>query len=71
VTLPASPLPTLVRAFGVIAIGVVPLMVVRNGTTANSQLVPIIGSLALVIICAAVVAWLMSIVIAGLVVMIL
>ena len=51
-------LPILVRALGVLAIGVVPLLVVRNGATENSQLVPIIGSLALVIICAAVVAWL-------------
>ncbi|WP_225594314.1 hypothetical protein [Mycolicibacterium fortuitum] len=54
-------LPILVRALGVIAIGLVPLLVVRNGETANEQLVPVIGSLALVIICAAVVAWLISI----------
>ncbi|PEG61855.1 hypothetical protein H5U98_02790 [Mycolicibacterium boenickei] len=64
-------LPILVRALGVVAIGLVPLLVVRNGETANEQLVPVIGSLALVIICAAVVAWLISIVISGLVVMIL
>lgn len=64
-------LPILVRALGVIAIGLVPLLVVRNGETANEQLVPVIGSLALVIICAAVVAWLLSIFISGLVVMIL
>lgn len=64
-------LPILVRALGVIAIGLVPLLVVRNGETANEQLVPVIGSLALVIICAAVVAWLISIFISGLVVMIL
>lgn len=63
--------PLLVRAVGVAAIGVVPLLVVRNGAAENSQLVPIIGSTALVIICAAVVAWLTSIVISGLVVMIL
>jgi hypothetical protein len=64
-------LPLLVRAAGVAALGVVPLLVVRNGADENSQLVPIIGSTALVIICAAVVAWLTSIVISGLVVMIL
>ena len=64
-------LPILVRALGVLAIGVVPLLVVRNGAAENSQLVPIIGSLALVVICAAVVAWLLSIVISGLVVMVL
>jgi hypothetical protein len=64
-------LPILVRVLGVIAIGVVPLLVVRNGESENSQLVAIIGSFALVIICAAVLAWLTSIVISGLVVMIL
>ena len=64
-------LPLVVRAAGVAAIGVVPLLVVRNGADANSQLVPMIGSAALVIICAAVVAWLTAIVISGLVVMIL
>lgn len=61
--------PLLVRALGVIAIGVVPLLVVRNGESQNSQLIAIIGSVALVMICAAVVAWLLSIVISGLVVM--
>lgn len=64
-------LPLVVRAVGIAALGVVPLLVVRNGTDENSQLVPIIGSLALVLICAAVVAWLTSIVISALVVMIL
>ena len=64
-------LPLVLRAAGLAAIGVVPLLVVRNGAVENSQLVPIIGSTALVIICAAVVAWLMAIVISGLIVMIL
>ena len=64
-------LPLLVRAAGIAAIGVVPMLVVRNGAVENSQLVPIIGSTALVIICAAVVAWLTAIVISGLIVMIL
>lgn len=64
-------LPLIVRATGIAALGVVPLLVVRNGSDENSQLVPIIGSLALVLICAAVVAWLIAIVLSGLVVMIL
>ena len=63
--------PILVRAAGLLAIGVVPLLVVRNGAAENSQLVPIIGSFALVLICAAGVAWLLSVIISGLVVMIL
>src|SRR5689334_6034707 len=64
-------LPLLVRAAGLAALGVVLLLVVRNGAVENSQLVPIIGSTALVIVCAAVVAWLTAIVISGLIVMIL
>jgi len=64
-------LPLVVRAAGIAVIGVVPLLVVRNGAVENSQLVPINGSTALVIICAAVVAWLTAIVISGLIVMIL
>jgi hypothetical protein len=64
-------LPLLLRALGVLAVGVVPLLVIRNGNDANSELVPIITSLALVIICAAVVAWMLAIAISGLVVMIL
>lgn len=63
--------PILVRVLGVCAIGAVPLLVVRNSQSENSQLVAAIGSLALVIICAAVVTWLISIVLSGLVVMIL
>lgn len=63
--------PLLVRALGVLAIGVVPLLVIRNSDAENSELVAVIASFALVIICAAVVAWLTSIVISGLVVMIL
>jgi hypothetical protein len=64
-------LPLVVRAAGIAVIGVVPLLVVRNGAVENSQLVPIIGSTALVSICAAVVDWLTAIVISGLIVMIL
>jgi divalent metal cation (Fe/Co/Zn/Cd) transporter len=64
-------LPLLLRVAGVGAIGVVPLLVVRNGSDENAELVPILGSLALVLICAAVVSWLLSVVISGLVVMVL
>ncbi len=63
--------PILLRAVGIVALGVVPLLVVRNGSTANAEIVPIIASLALVVICAAVVSWLLAIVISGLVVMVL
>jgi hypothetical protein len=64
-------LPILMRALAVLALGVVPLLVVRNGDRENSELVAIVGSLALVIVCAAVVSWLTAIVLSGLVVMIL
>lgn len=64
-------IPLLVRALGVLAIGVVPLLVVRNNSEDNSELVPIIASLALVLICAAAVAWLLATVLSGLVVMVL
>ncbi len=64
-------LPLLLRAVGVLAIGVVPLLVVRNGATENAELVPILWSFALVLICAAVVAWLLSVIISGVVVMVL
>ena len=40
----------LLRVVGVAAIGVIPLLVVRNGSDDNSELVPILGSLALVLI---------------------
>ena len=59
------------RAVGVLAVGVVPLIVIRNGGDTDALLVPLVGSLALAIICTAVVAWLVSIVISGLVVMVL
>jgi hypothetical protein len=63
--------PLLVRAVGVLAIGVVPLLVVRSSGEADSLLVPLVGSMALAVICTAVVAWLTAIVLSGLVVMIL
>ena len=49
----------------------VPLIVIRSGGKTDALLVPLVGSLALAIICTAVVAWLVSIVISGLVVMVL
>ena len=63
--------PLLVRLVGVLAVGLVPLLVIRSGGDADALLVPLVGSLALAIICTAVVAWLVSIVISGLVVMVL
>jgi hypothetical protein len=63
--------PIMLRAVGLVAVGVVPLLVVRNSPVENAELVPIIASLALVMICAAVVSWLLAIVISGLVVMVL
>jgi hypothetical protein len=64
-------LPILGRVLGVGVLGVVPLLVVRNSADENSHVVPVIGSLALVVICAAVVAWMFAVVISGLIVMIL
>lgn len=63
--------PLLLRALGVGAIGVVPLVVIRSGGETDALLVPLAGSLALAIICTAVVAWLVAVVISGLVVMML
>ena len=63
--------PLMLRLVGVLAVGLVPLMVIRSGGDTDALLVPLVGSLALAIICTAVVAWLVSIVISGLVVMVL
>jgi hypothetical protein len=41
----------LIRAVGVLAVGVVPLIVIRNGGNTDALLVPVVGSLALAIIC--------------------
>lgn len=64
-------LPLLVGLAAVLAVGVVPLIVVRSGPDTDSLLVPLVGSTALVIICTGVVAWLTAVVISGLVVMLL
>ena len=63
--------PLLLRAAGVLALGLVPLVVVRSDAETDALLVPLIGSLALTVICTAVVSWLTAIVISGLVVMVL
>jgi hypothetical protein len=56
---------------GVLAIGVVPLIVVRSSADTDSVLVPLAGSFALTAICTAVVAWLTANVLSGVVVMVL
>ncbi len=63
-------LPLLVRAVGVFGGRPGPLIVIRNGGDTDALLVPLVGSLALAIICTAVVALLVSSVISGLVVMV-
>lgn len=63
--------PLLIGLAGVLAVGVVPLIVIRSSSDTDSLLVPLVGSVALVIICTAVVAWLTAVVISALVVMLL
>lgn len=63
-------LPLLLRAVGVLAVGFVPLLVVRSSADTDALLVPLIGSLALTAICTAAVAWLMAITISAVVVMV-
>ena len=56
---------------GVLAIGVLPLIVVRSSAETDSVLVPLAGSFALTAICTAVVAWLTANVLSSLIVMVL
>ena len=63
--------PLLLGLVGVLAIGVVPLIVVRSSDETDSVLVPLAGSFALTAICTAVVAWLTANVLSGLIVMVL
>lgn len=63
--------PLILRLLGVLALGVVPLVVIRMGDDADDLLVPLVGSLALAVVCTAVVTWLLSIVISGAVIMII
>lgn len=60
-------LPLLIRLLGVLAVGVVPLLVIRSSDATDDVLVPVLGSIALTLICTAVVAWLIAIVFSGLV----
>ncbi|OBJ70734.1 hypothetical protein A5643_10195 [Mycobacterium sp. 1274756.6] len=60
-------LPLLIRLLGVLAIGAVPLLVIRSSDATDDVLVPVLGSIALTLICTAVVAWLITIVFSGLV----
>jgi len=64
-------MPLLVGLLGVLAIGIVPLVVVQSSAKTDSLLVPLAGSLALAAVCTAVVAWLTAIVLSGVVVMVL
>ena len=63
--------PLLLGLLGVLAIGIVPLVVVQSSAKTDSLLVPLAGSLALAAVCTAVVAWLTAIVLSGVVVMVL
>ena len=63
--------PTGARSGRVLAIGVVPLIVVRSSAETDSELVPLAGSFALTAICTAVVAWLTANVPSGVIVMVL
>ena len=67
----AFTVPLLVRAVIVLAVGAVPLLVIRSSADEDAVLAPLISSLALTLVCTAVVAWLLSIVVSGLVVMVL
>lgn len=69
--LTAFSLPLVLGLLGVLAIGAVPLIVVRSSADADSVLVPLAGSFALTAICTAVVAWLTANVLSGVVVMVL
>src|SRR5262245_12251332 len=62
--------PLTLRLLAVIAIGVVPLIVVRSSAQTDALLVPLVGSFALAAICTAVVAWLIALIISGVVVMV-
>ena len=64
-------IPLLLGLIGVLAIGVVPLIVVRSGDETDSVLVPLVGSFALAAICTAVVAWLTANVLSAVIVMVL
>jgi hypothetical protein len=62
-------IPLVLGLAGVLAIGVVPLIVVRSSAETDAVLIPLAGSFALTAICAAVVAWLTANVLSGVIVM--
>jgi hypothetical protein len=64
-------IPLVLGLLGVLAIGAVPLIVVRSSTETDAVLVPLVGSFALTAICTAVVAWLTANVLSGVIVMVL
>lgn len=61
--------PLLWRALLLVVVGVLPLMVVRMGDEADEVLVPLVASFALAAVCAAVITWLVAIVISTVVTM--
>jgi hypothetical protein len=63
-------IPLVLGLVGVLAIGVVPLIVIRSSAETDSVLVPLAGSFALTAICTAVVAWLTANVLSGVIVMV-
>lgn len=65
----AFTVPLLIRASAILALGAVPMVMIRAGSEEDSLLAPLISSIALTIVSTAVVAWLLSAAISGLVVM--
>ena len=63
-------LPLTLGLLGVVAVGVVPLIVVSIKADSDALLVPLFGSFALAAVCTAVGAWLTALVISGVVVMV-
>ncbi len=64
-------LPLMLSLLGILAIGVVPLVVLRSNADTDGLLEPLIVSFALSAVCTAVVAWLTALVISGVVVIVL
>ena len=64
-------LPLLLGLLTIVAIGVVPLVVIRSSAETDALLVPLVGSFALAAICTGAVAWLTALLLSGVVVMVL
>jgi len=62
-------LPLALGLLGIVAVGVVPLIVVTLSADSDALVVPLVGSFALAAVCTGVVAWLTALVISGVVVM--